>query len=193
MSAGAGETTDGGVRFRELSAEVLVAAGPIVEIGAADVDDLKRRALASPLGRARICAHPDVDDRLHEMLVVHRGGAYVRPHRHLGKSESLQVLEGVADVVFLDELGEVNRVVPLAAPDAGGGFYFRIDGPVYHTMLIRSEFLVCHEVTLGPFRREDTVFPPWAPADADGAARTAFQRRLEEAVARLSGDVLPHA
>ena len=37
--------------------------------------------------------------------------------------------------------------------------------PINHMLLIRSEFLVFHEATEGPFLREKTVFPEWAPEE----------------------------
>jgi cupin fold WbuC family metalloprotein len=163
---------------------VLVAEGPIVEIGSDDIGELKRASLSTPRGRIRICAHPDTDDRLHEMLIVHAAGAYVRPHKHEGKSESLHVLEGDADVVFFDDEGGVRDVVSLGPYGSPRHFYYRLDEPVFHTLLIHSEFLVFHEVTNGPFRREETVFAPWAPEESDPAACEAFVADLAQSIGR---------
>ena len=41
--------------------------------------------------------------------------------------------------------------------------YARLDEPVYHSLVIRSGLLVFHEVTRGPFVREETVFADWSP------------------------------
>jgi cupin fold WbuC family metalloprotein len=170
------------VRARRLSEEVLVADGPIVELDSEDIAELKRESLTTARRRIRICAHPDADDRLHEMLIVHAAGAYVRPHKHEGKTESVHVLEGQADVVFFDDAGDVREVVRLGPYGAPGHFYVRVDAPVFHTLLIYSAFLVFHEVTNGPFRREETVFAPWAPDEADPAACEAFQHRLAQSI-----------
>jgi len=166
------------VRAHQLNEEVLVADGPLVELVADDIAELKERALGNARRRIRICAHPDADASVHEMLIVHTRGAYVRPHKHLGKSESVHVLEGEADVVLFDDAGGVDAVVPIGAYDSGRRFFYRLDAPVFHTFLIGGEFLVMHEVTKGPFRREDTVFAPWSPAEDDAAAADAFQREL---------------
>jgi hypothetical protein len=72
----------------------------------------------------------------------------------------------------------VREVVPIGEPHSGRTFYYRLAAPWYHTLLVSSEFLVFHEVTNGPFRREETVLAPWAPAEGDLAAVAAFQERI---------------
>ena len=174
------------MRLRKLNDEVLVADEPIVRVSGADLAALKQQALANPRQRIRICAHPDTGDRLHEMLIVHTRGTYVRPHKHLNKSESVHIIEGEVDVVFLDEAGAVSDVVRLGDYRSGRQFYYRIGQPLYHTLLISSEFLVFHEITNGPFRREETIFAPWAPEESDPAAGGEFQARVaREVAARL--------
>ncbi|HWX22495.1 MAG TPA: WbuC family cupin fold metalloprotein [Candidatus Binatia bacterium] len=166
------------MRLIKLSDEVLTAGDPLVQLSRVDIQTLKQQALLNPRRRIRICAHPDTTDRLHEMLIVHTRGAYVRPHKHLNKSESVHVIEGKVDVVFFDDAGAVSDVVRLGDYQSDRKFYYRIGGPRYHTFLITSEFLVFHEVTNGPFRREDTVFAPWGPEESNPAACLAFQERV---------------
>jgi len=165
-------------RFQKLNEEVLVASGPIVRVGRTDIESLKQQALDNPRQRIRICAHPNTTDRLHEMLIVHTRGAYVRPHKHLNKSEAVHIIEGEVDMVFFDDLGKVTEVAQLGEYGTGRDFYYRVAAPLYHTLLITSRFLVFHEVTNGPFRREDTIFPAWAPEERDHAACAAFQQRV---------------
>jgi cupin fold WbuC family metalloprotein len=172
------------VRARTISQEVLVAEGPIVAIGAGDIASLKQASLSTARKRIRICTHPDTNDRLHEMLIVHAAGAYVRPHKHEGKSESMHVLEGEADVVFFDDAGALGEVIRLGPYDSPHRFYYRINTPVFHMLLIESEFLVFHEVTNGPFRREETVFAPWAPDETDPAACEAFMTHVTQSIGR---------
>lgn len=169
--------------FQAVSDEVLVASSPLVALGTDDIVDLKARALATARRRIRICAHTETSDPLHEMLIVHTVGAYVRPHRHHGKSESAHVLEGEADVVFFDESGEVREVVPLGPYGSGRCFFYRLEEPVFHTLLITSEFFVFHEVTNGPFVREETEFAEWSPAEDDEAGSAAFQREMAVRIA----------
>ena len=171
--------------FKKISAEVLVAEGPLVQVSRADIAALKEQSLESPRRRMRICAHPDTSDRLHEMLIVHPRAAYVRPHKHLNKSESVHIIEGRVDVVFFDDLGKIQAVVRLGDYGSGRTFYYRIGEACYHTLLITSDFLVFHEVTNGPFRREDTVFAPWGPEETDAAACATFQRKVADEIGEI--------
>ena len=172
------------VRANAESAEVRYAADAIVLVDAADVARLKQEAALNARKRIRLCAHSGVDDRLHEMLIVHTNDTYVRPHKHLGKSESFHVIEGDVDVVLFDDDGGVSDFIPMGAFASGRPFFYRIAAPRYHTLLIRSDVLVFHETTGGPFRRDDTVFAPWAPEDGDAAAVSRFLADLELRVAK---------
>lgn len=174
------QTLLGNLRVEQLNDEVLVALDPITRIGPTEIQLLKERALQNPRRRIRICAHKSTDDLLHEMLIVHTKDTYVRPHRHFNKSESFHVIEGIVDVIVFDETGKVVEVIDMGDRGSGRAFYYRIDTPVYHTLIIRSDVLVFHETTRGPFRREDTAFASWAPEDGDLEGRRAFQSRLLE-------------
>ena len=167
--------------MKQISPELFVADERIVKVDRAVIETLKAQAARNPRGRARLCAHKDVNDRLHEMLIVMARDIYIRPHKHLGKSEAFHVIEGAADIVFYDDSGAIEDVFTV---DARGVFYFRNDEPRYHTQIIKSEFLVVHEITNGPFNSADTVFAPWAPEETDRAAVMAYWKKLKRDVAR---------
>jgi cupin fold WbuC family metalloprotein len=175
------------MRTRIESSEVLYAADPVVTIDAAGVAQLKRDGEQNARRRIRLCAHRSIDDPVHEMLIVHTNETYVRPHKHLSKSESFHVVEGEVDVVIFDDLGRVADVIEMAPFHSGRPFFYRIADPLFHTLLIRSPVLVFHETTTGPFRREDTVMAPWAPADSDKEAVRLFLSDLRQAVASRPG------
>ena len=159
------------IKMRQENAEVLYPEEDIVVISASDLKELKRLALINPRRRVRLCAHRSPNDRLHEMFIVHTRDCYVRPHKHLVKAESMAILEGEVDVVLFNENGSIRQVIPMGTPDSGKVFYQRLSDSIYHTLIIRTEFLVFHESTEGPFLRENTVFPEWAPLEQDGAAK----------------------
>jgi cupin fold WbuC family metalloprotein len=167
------------------SAEVLYSLDRIVTVDATAIDALKGDASKNPRKRIRLCTHRSVDDRVHEMIIVHTKDTYVRPHRHNGKSESFHVIEGLADVVFFDDRGEITQVIRMGPFSSGRTFYYRIADPLYHTLLIRSDVLVFHEATTGPFRREETSFAPWAPEESDAEAVATFMKSVNERAARL--------
>ena len=169
------------INVRRESAEVLYPDEEIVFVGSADLEELKRLALQNPRQRVRLCTHRTPNDALHEMFIVHMRDCYVRPHKHVGKSESMTVLEGSVDMVLFDEDGSIRDVIPMGAPGSGRIFYQRLSDPIYHMLIIRSEFLVFHESTEGPFLRENTVFPDWAPAD-QGSASAEFADNIKKLI-----------
>ena len=72
------------------------------------------------------------------------------------------------------------------ARDQGRPFYYRMSKPFFHTLLIRSDILVVHEITNGPFQKGETVFAPFAPDEADALAVSRFQAELGERVAAFT-------
>lgn len=170
------------MKTRKINPEVVYSDEDVLLVRKEDLDALKRESLATPRKRIRLCAHRDVSDRLHEMLIVHARGAYVRPHRHPGKTESLHVIEGTADAVFFDDRGGVSEIVRLGDRASGLPFYYRIAAPVYHCLVITSDVFVFHEATNGPFDRKDTDFAPWAPDDSDEKACAAYVAELERGI-----------
>jgi cupin fold WbuC family metalloprotein len=150
--------------FRE-SEEVLYTNRANSVINKELIEELKLMAISNRRERLRLCMHSSKDSPLHEMLILHTNNCYVRPHCHLINSESITVLEGEADLVIFNEDGVINFSVPLGGYDSGRCCYFKIEPKVFHTIIIKSNFLVFQEVTLGPFNRSNLINPIWAPAD----------------------------
>lgn len=147
----------------QINSEVLYSKQSIAMATHELIDELKELASKNTRSRARICMHKSIDESLHEMLIVHKKDCYVRPHMHPGKSESLHVVEGSADLILFNQQGGIDKIIPMGDYSSEKLFYYRLNDSVYHSLFIRSEWLVFHEVTNGPFRREDTVFGAWSP------------------------------
>jgi len=176
------------MNLRKVNEEVFIAEDPIVRLGDEEIGFLKRQARANARKRARICAHKTNDDALHEMMIAISAASYIRPHKHIDKSESFHIVEGEVDVAVFDEAGTVVDVIELGAIGSGRKFYYRLSESAFHTLLIRSEFLVVHEVTNGPFDRERTVLAPFAPFEDEADRARDYMKRVSDAVAqRLKG------
>jgi cupin fold WbuC family metalloprotein len=165
------------------SSEVFLAEGPIAAVGQAELNTLKAAVKASPKRRARINAHPDGDDALHEMIIAIDASSYIRPHKHPGKSEAFHIVEGEVDIVVFDDQGEIERVVALGPPSGSRPFYYRMSTAFFHTLIIRSDLLIVHEITNGPFRPSATVFADFAPEDHETNKAGAYQAELIRRVA----------
>jgi cupin fold WbuC family metalloprotein len=169
------------------SPEVFLAEGPISAVGKSELDTLKAAVKASAKRRARINTHPDGEDALHEMIIAIDPSSYIRPHKHPGKSEAFHIVEGEVDIVVFKDDGEIEQVVALGAPGSGRSFYYRMSKPFFHTLIIRSDVLIVHEITNGPFRPQGTVFADFAPEDSDTQKAEAYQADLVLRVAALQG------
>ena len=165
------------IKVRRINDEVFVAEEQIVRMGAQHVTFLKRQAASNARRRARICAHKANDDSLHEMLIAIMAGSYIHPHKHIRKIESFHIIEGAVDIVLFDDAGTVVDVVELGDISTGRNFYYRLSDSMYHTLLIHGDCLVIHEVTSGPFIKEETILATFAPPEA----------RCEETSAYISG------
>lgn len=157
-------------RLRRQNDEVYYIDSQFSAVDAECLTLLKTLAADTPRKRCRFCFHADPSATLHQMLIAHHCDAYVRPHRHLHKPESLCVLEGEADVFVFDDAGRVIRSVRMAPFTTGGTGYCWMPEKVWHNLVIRSEWLLFLEATQGPFEPAGTEFPAWAPDDADDAA-----------------------
>lgn len=153
--------------IEQIADGVVVATDQIVKVQSCTLEFLREQAKGNPRKRMRLCAHRSLDDKVHEMFIAIQKGAYVRPHRHLDKSESFHIIEGSIDMVIFDEGGAIAEVFRLGEHSSGLPFYHRISDPLYHTLLIRSDFVVFHETAGGPFRKEDAEYAPWAPEESD--------------------------
>ena len=171
------------MNIKQINEEVLYAQDRIVKVGRAEIEMLKERVLQNERHRIRLCAHDSPDSSgVHEMFVALTRESYVKPHKHVGKSESFHIIEGSADLAVFDDSGNVTEVIRLGDYLSGHRMYYRMSQPYFHTPLVTSEVLVFHEITDGPFSRSDTEFASWAPDDADGAAGREYVAQLQETI-----------
>jgi cupin fold WbuC family metalloprotein len=89
------------------------------------------------------------------------------------------------DVVIFHDDGTVREIVSLGDLASGKNFFYRLSAPLYHTLILRSDVLVIHETTNGPFRRDDTQFAPWSPEETDTASAVKFSENLSKSVAAM--------
>ena len=171
--------------YQPQNEEVLYSKDTLTTADQSDIEHFKQLSLHNPRKRARLCAHLNQEDLLHEMLIVLGKSTYVRPHKHPGKSESTHIIEGLVDVVLFDDDGQIERVISMGDYASGKTFYYRMATPVFHTLIIRSEVLVFHETTNGPFDKSATLFAPWSPEDADVNSIVSFMSELDKRISLI--------
>ena len=149
------------------SDEVYLSKQTPLALDKTDIERLVDLGTRNIRQRVRFCSHSVPQEPVHEMFIVHPKGAYVRPHKHLNKAESMLVLEGEVDYVIFEEYGTVENVISMGDYPSGKPFYRSIRPELFHMLLIRSEWLVFLEITKGPFIKEDTIMAHWSPEETD--------------------------
>jgi len=177
--AGAGHFMDTEqTRLRAVSPEVVYSDGNFLAVDGSTIALLKDMALAAPRRRSRLCFHADPSAAQQEMLIVMRRSSYVRPHRHHGKAETLSIVEGECDAVLFNPDGLVTDVVAMSPAAEGGSFFYRMPDGQFHTVIVKSEWLVFLETTIGPFEPTMTEAAEWAPPESDAQSGHAYLSEL---------------
>ncbi len=147
--------------FVVLNDVVSAVKGPTATLSRYALDRLREQALRHCQKKARILLHGDPGNSLHEMLITHCDGSYIRPHINEYSAKSFLVLEGEMMVFFFDHRGGISDRYRLTPPQSGGDFMLRIQNPVFHTLVVMSEAVTFLETILGP--HEQTRYASFAP------------------------------
>ncbi len=146
------------MNLTRVSEEAYFTTDPFVFANPALIERLKSEVNSTSRKRIRVCLHRDTNERLHEFFIVYTDKTAIQPHKHLGKDESMQLLEGEADVVFYNDRGDVQKILHLSP---SGNFYIRVPADTWHTFVMKSEHVVLFVATPGPYIREHTVWADW--------------------------------
>ncbi|MFC1767470.1 WbuC family cupin fold metalloprotein [Candidatus Margulisiibacteriota bacterium] len=148
-------------------AESIFNTEDIFTVNSKVIEEIKKRALASPRKRFRLCLHHSVEQQTHEMLIVFHKDTFMPPHKHpKGKSESYHVIEGSMTVFFFDDKGKVIDKIDMEQYGSNKPFLYRLSDSIWHMPVPTSEWLVFHETYTGPFQKDaDVEFPSWAPKE----------------------------
>ncbi len=140
--------------------EVYYCNGGLVFFDKKIKEFLVSKAKENFSGKCRICFHKDLKSPLHEMIIIHSKKSYVPPHRHLKNSESLTILQGSADLIIFDRRGNIVKKVLLTDQKNGVNFY-RMNKSTFHSLIIKSKYLIFHEITRGPFVKKNMIVAKW--------------------------------
>jgi cupin fold WbuC family metalloprotein len=173
------------INYRIENEEVLYSNSLVTSVDQAQIEHIKQLSFNNQRNRIRLCTHLDKTNSLHEMLIIHKKNTYIRPHKHIGKSESTHIIEGLVDVILFNEDSKIDRVISMGDYASGKTFYYRLAEPIFHMLIIRSDFLIFHETTNGPFECADTFFAPWAPSYSDDLGAAKFTTDVENHIKLL--------
>jgi len=148
--------------FAQISSNVFRSSRQLVTISRRQMEPVIKAAEESVLSRARVCCHGGPEDKLQEMFIALTREVDIAESMHLRKDESLTVVEGNGRYIFPNEDGSTRSEISLAqySKDCSNekSFYARINRYVPHKIVVDSPFLLIHEATTGPFRKDETDY-----------------------------------
>lgn len=148
-------------------------------ISTALLEEMSAKAAASPRRRVHHNLHASSGDPVQRFVVVFQRDSYVRPHRHVTKSELCVIIRGRFDVVAFDSDGTVTSrtVIGEGTPNLA----FELPEKTWHTLLPLTDGAAFLEVKEGPYEPGIAAeFAAWAPEEGN-ASTPAFQQWLQTA------------
>ena len=166
----------------KINEEVYHSSSNLLFLEKKDINNLIEIAKLNKRKRARLCSHLNSDEVIQEMIIVHPRGAYVRPHKHINKIESMMILEGEVDFILFNENGKIKDKVEMGDYSSGKAFYDSVRESTFHSLHIKSDWLVFLEITKGPFKKDDTIFASWSPVESNFKDVELFMKKVLEEV-----------
>ncbi|HEY5757104.1 MAG TPA: WbuC family cupin fold metalloprotein [Steroidobacter sp.] len=147
-------------------------------ISTALLDEMAAKAAASPRRRAHHNLHGSSNDLVQRFVVVTQSDTYIRPHRHMTKSELCTIVRGRFECVVFDSDGTITKrsVIGEGTPNLA----FELPSQTWHTLLALTDGAAFVEVKEGPYDPTTAAeFARWAPEE--GGAIGEFQRWVKAA------------
>ena len=141
------------------------------------VEQIVGEARQSQRHMARILMHFDHEDLVQEMLIAMGRNCAVMPNRSVGRSESLQVVQGELLLVIFDDNGNVVKRIEMGPAGSDKVFLYRLSSTPWHTMIPLTKMIVVHETLEGPFKQSSEPLPDWVPGDSESLKR--FLKEIE--------------
>lgn len=159
--------------IHQLSAETSYVIDPLApRLSATGVDILIEKYDASSRKRHRFCFHQNPSVELHDIVICYDKESYIPPNKHVGKAESLLVLQGIIDLFLFSDSGQVYDYRRLSTSDSEHPFYVRIPPNTWHGLRSVGEGpAVIKETISGPYDRTTLHWAGFAPSEADGTLK----------------------
>ena len=160
--------------FRPLSELVYVPDREGTTLSSSVLEELRNQASQTSDKKARILLHGNPDNELHEMVITHSKGAYIRPHINESSAKSFLVFDGEMVVCYFDKHGTVIDRFLLQGLGNEGDFFLRFEQSIFHTIVVVSETVTFLETIRGPHCK--TRYADFAPPPSDDLSGQYFAR-----------------
>ena len=142
---------------------------------AKSVNSLIEKYQLSARKRHRYCFHQNPDVDLHDIIICYDSDSYIPPNKHIGKVESLLVIEGEIDFFLFNDIGQVYDYRRLSVNNSSSPFYLRVPANTWHGLrAVGSKPCVIKETISGPYDSTSLQWASFAPSEADGSKEGHF-------------------
>lgn len=158
------------MRIRELSTETSYVQDPIAPgLSAKSASSLLEKYRLSPRKRHRYCFHQNPEVILHDIIICYDSGSYIPPNKHIGKVESLLMIEGEIDFFLFNDNGQVYDYRKLSANSNSLPFYVRVPPNTWHGLrAVGDKPCIIKETISGPYDSKSLQWATFAPSEKDG-------------------------
>jgi glucose-6-phosphate isomerase len=106
---------------------------------------------ADKMNKSRLNLHQERREKVQEMIIAINKKNNTKPHVHIDKTESFQVLEGEMMMFIFNEKGKVLQKVKMGNYESGLPFICRIQPNIWHCNKALTKEVLFYEVIEGPF------------------------------------------
>ena len=133
------------------------------------VNKLVEKYKLSTRKRHRMCFHQNPSVELHDIIICYDSDSYIPPNKHVGKVESLVVIQGEIDFFLFNDHGEVYDYKRLSSSNSDKPFYIRVPQNTWHGLrAVGPKPCIIKETISGPYELSSLRWAPFAPCEKAG-------------------------
>ncbi len=161
------------MKIKELTPETSYITDPVSTRMSGDMLSLiEDKYKKSKRKRHRFCFHQNQGVLLHDIIICYDSTTYIPPNKHIGKAESLLVLQGELDFYLFNENGDVTEYKRLAAISESKPFYVRVPPNTWHGLkAVGKTPCIIKETISGPYEANSLLWASFAPKESEGAEK----------------------
>jgi cupin fold WbuC family metalloprotein len=136
-----------------------------------DLNYLKDKYFKSERRRHRLCFHQNTEILLHDIVIIYDSKSYIPPNKHIGKSETIVLLQGELEFFIFNDRGEPFFGTKLSATDKQYPFIIRVPPNTWHGLrCISEEPCIVKETITGPYWKESLKWAEFAPSEVENSS-----------------------
>jgi cupin fold WbuC family metalloprotein len=155
------------MKIKEINSETSYILDPISpKMSTELMSQLTQKYRASSRRRHRYCFHQNPNVDLHDIFICYDKTSYIPPNKHVGKVESLIVLNGALDFFLFNDIGQVYDYRRLSTLESGLPFYLRVPPNTWHGLrAVGDQPCLIKETIAGPYDRSTLKWAEFAPKE----------------------------